>query len=366
MNRKAEIYGPHRDPFAMPMLHHTGLTPVESPHMTGAALCGSCHTVVTPTLGPDGCTTGVFLEQAPYLKWLAGDFARAGTTCQSCHVPVLRESSGAAFPQYIAHMPPGRWFPPTHPRTPFGLHFFAGANVSMADLPARTEPENATALRRTAAKAGESLRSALSLRASAAVERRKLRVAVELRNRTGHKLPTGFPSRRLWLHVQVVSADGSRIFESGGWDESGNILRAGGSFEPHRSRITRPDQAMVYQAVMVDTAGVATTSLLRAASYLKDNRIPPSGFNPAADPRLASVGTSGGAGFRPGEHRLEYEIALSGRADPVRVHVEAVYQSIDPAYLPAADSAALRPATTPVVIASSDLSLRSRKMNPLR
>ena len=236
----------------------------------------------------------------------------------------------------------------------------------MADLLARTEPENATALRRTAAKAGESLRSALSLRASAAVERRKLRVAVELRNRTGHKLPTGFPSRRLWLHVQVVSADGSRIFESGGWDESGNILRAGGSFEPHRSRITRPDQAMVYQAVMVDTAGVATTSLLRAASYLKDNRIPPSGFNPAADPRLASVGTSGGAGFRPGEHRLEYEIALSGRADPVRVHVEAVYQSIDPAYLPAADSAALRPATTPVVIASSDLSLRSRKMNPLR
>jgi hypothetical protein len=163
----------------------------------------------------------------------------------------------------------------------------------------------------------------------------------------------------------VFSTNGSRIFESGGWDENGKILRVVGSFEPHRSRITRPEQAMIYQAVMADSAGVATTSLLRAASYLKDNRIPPSGFDPAADPRIASVATSGDAGFRPGEHRLQYEIALACRADPVRVHVEAVYQSIDPTYVPAADSAALRPATTPVVIASAEIVTEITEMNPL-
>ena len=148
------------------------------------------------------------LEQAPYLEWLASDYPKAGTTCQQCHVPALRDASGAPAAQYIAHMPPGRWFPPTRPRTPFGLHFFAGGNSPMLNLLAGTEPENEAALRRVAGKAEENVRSALGLTASAVMEDGRITLNVEVRNRTGHKLPTGFPSRRIWLHVEALTADG--------------------------------------------------------------------------------------------------------------------------------------------------------------
>lgn len=40
------LFGPHPQPFAMPMLHHTGFQPEESRHILESALCGSCHTVV--------------------------------------------------------------------------------------------------------------------------------------------------------------------------------------------------------------------------------------------------------------------------------------------------------------------------------
>lgn len=86
------IFGPHADPFAMPMLHHTGFEPRESKHVLDSALCGSCHTVIT---------SNRFLEQAPFLEWLASGYPESGQTCQSCHMPQLRDA------QYIAHRPPG-------------------------------------------------------------------------------------------------------------------------------------------------------------------------------------------------------------------------------------------------------------------
>lgn len=360
INRDAEIYGPHKNPFQMPMRHHTGLTPVESAHILESSLCGTCHTVITPTLAPDGQVTGQLLEQAPYLEWLASDYPKAGTTCQKCHVKVLRDSSGAPAAQYIAHMPPGRWFPPTRPRTPFGLHFFAGGNSPMLNLLAGAEPEN-EALHRVAGKAEDNLNSALGLTASAVMEQGRILLTVEVRNQTGHKLPTGFPSRRIWLHVEVLAADGSPLFESGGWNRRTGAIRAGTGIEPHRSVISRPEQAMIYQAVTGDAAGRPTTSLLRAASYLKDNRILPAGFDSAREPRIAPVGTSQDLGFRPGSHRVRYELALPLRASAARIRVESLYQSVDPAYVSSAAIGSLSSAMAPVSMASVEVSLTSAK-----
>src|SRR4029453_8338748 len=36
---------------------------------------------------------------------------------------------------------------------------------------------------------------------------------VVVRNLTGHKLPTGYPSRRVWLHVTVRERAGRTLFE---------------------------------------------------------------------------------------------------------------------------------------------------------
>ena len=124
-----KIFGPHANPFSMPMLHHTGYEPVESRHVLDSALCGTCHTVITPTLDRAGNPAGEFVEQAPYLEWLAGSYSDEGRTCQSCHMPLLRNGKGQLEASYIAHRPPGGPFPPTSPRTPFGRHSFSGGNV---------------------------------------------------------------------------------------------------------------------------------------------------------------------------------------------------------------------------------------------
>ena len=38
---------------------------------------------------------------------------------------------------------------------------------------------------------------------------------IAIRNLAGHKLPTAYPSRRVWLHVSVRDPSGGRVFESG-------------------------------------------------------------------------------------------------------------------------------------------------------
>lgn len=331
INTDGRIYGPHADPFKMPMLHHTGYTPAEGKHILESSLCGTCHTVITPTLDAEGRKLGDFIEQAPYLEWLASDFPRAGVTCQSCHVPQIKDAGGKPVPQYIAHRPPGGPFPPTQPRTPFGLHFFAGANSAMLSLLAGIDPERASQLERTAERAREMLRAALLLEPNVTREGDALQLEIAVRNLAGHKVPTAFPSRRVWLHVVVTGGDGSKLFESGGWDANGEI--AGGE-QAHHALISRPEQVMIYEAAYRDSKGNPTMSLLRAASYGKDNRILPRGFDASRTLPggwgAAAVGAAGvnDDAFRPGVHQARYRIA--GARAAARVVVEACYQSIAP------------------------------------
>ena len=256
-------------------------------------------------------------------------------------------------------MPPGRWFPPTQPRKPFGQHFFAGANTAMLTLLAGIEPENAPALQRTAQRALESLRSAVSLSASATAERGRLVVIVDVRNLTGHKLPTGFPSRRIWLHLQALSDKGATLFESGAWDARSATLTGAVERQPHRSVISRPEDVMIYQAATRDAEGRPTTSLLRAAAYAKDNRILPAGFDQSRGAQIGPVGVDGDTGFRPGSHQVRYEIVLPPGVAPGHIRVEAVYQSINPAYLgKTPEFNSLATALAPVSIASIEVSPR--------
>ena len=51
-----------------------------------------------------------------------------------------------------------------------------------------------------------------------------LRFDVAVTNRTGHKLPTAYPSRRAWLHVTIGNSSGQTIFESGRVEPNGAIV----------------------------------------------------------------------------------------------------------------------------------------------
>ena len=76
----------------------------------------------------------------------------------------------------------------------------------------------------------------------------------------------------------MLDADGLLIFESGGWLPDGSIAGNDNDadpsqVEPHYKAIVSPGQVQIYEAILRDSEGAVTTSLLRAAGYLKDNRL---------------------------------------------------------------------------------------------
>ncbi len=52
---------------------------------------------------------------------------------------------------------------------------------------------------------------------------RELHIDVLVENLTGHKLPTAYPSRRVWLHVAIHDRNGLTVFESGALNPDGSI-----------------------------------------------------------------------------------------------------------------------------------------------
>jgi hypothetical protein len=82
----------------------------------------------------------------------------------------------------------------------------------------------------------------------------------------------------MWIHLQVKDQSGQIIFESGEWDADGEIVNINTGYEPHYDVITQAEQVQIYQGVMQDVDDSVTYSLLRAAAFAKDNRIPPKGF----------------------------------------------------------------------------------------
>jgi hypothetical protein len=338
INEERAVYGPHADPFSMPMEHMAGYTPRQSMHLMESKLCATCHTVITPALNERGERAGEYVEQAPYLEWLRSSWAGSGASCQSCHMPRLKDAQGTEVAQYIAHNPMGRFFPPTSPRRPFGLHTLAGANITVLSMLKDLYPDEAPALDRTIAAAWEMARSAAGLKLFPRREQNQLHLDVQVFNYTGHKLPTGFPSRRVWLHLKVSDGSGKVVFESGAWDESGEIRGLAGS-SPHRNEISNPTQVAIYESEPGGADGRPTTALLRVRRDLKDNRLLPRGYDaekplPEGVPPGATlpVGTSGDPDFLPGSDTVHYRIAAAGRG-PLQIQAQLLYQSIRPSFV---------------------------------
>lgn len=310
-----ELYGPHANPFAMPMRMFTGFTPAASAHIREAALCGTCHTLITHPLDQPEIE---FPEQTPYLEWLASAYPRRGRPCQSCHVPELRDASGNALRQYIAHNPMGTPFPPTSARSPFGLHFFDGPNVRAREALMPLVAEHAPHLEQAAGRARKLLEGSLRLEASAARSgAEEVALDVTLYNLAGHKLPTAYPLRRMWLVVTVHDAAGNILFRSGGGGPGAVI---------HRDRITTPEETAVFGTTMVDTAGAPTDLLLRAAAFQVDNRLLPQGWT--GNPAIEARGVAEDADFVAGQDTVHYRIPVAAGQRPARIEIEALYQGV--------------------------------------
>ncbi len=334
------IYGPYQNPVADPMINGSGYTPVYGEHVKGSELCATCHTLFTPTVNNAGEIVGEAPEQTPYLEWKNSVYSAQGIECQNCHLPSIDD------PVVISNRPTT-----LNSRSPFAKHYFVGGNVFMLKLLKNHASE--IGVTATAEHLDSTIARTLDLLQNQTVQLTAqydwespdtLVVAVAVKNLTGHKFPTGYPSRRAWLVVEVEDASGQSLFASGSWDtETGEILGLDSLYEPHYNVVRNPEQVQIYQSVMSDVDGQVNYTLLRAAGYLKDNRIPPEGFL-STGPHYDSTAVEGRALQDPNFNRrgdeegtgvdtVYYKIGGLNSADAYRVNVKMVYQSLAPRFV---------------------------------
>ncbi len=311
------------------MVAGSGYLPVQSLHIASSEMCATCHTLYTPYLDSTGAVAGEFPEQVPYLEWFYSSYRRTAS-CVDCHMPDAAGGVSVASSS-------------VNPRSPFARHISPGTNpyilkmlqVFGEELGVTAEPEHFQ----------ESIDEGLALlgsqTAEVSLEELELRGAhlsaqIVVENLAGHKFPTAYPSRRAWLHVTVRDADGQTIFESGAWLPDGSIVGNDNDadpagFEPHYQAIVSTTQVQIYEAILRDSEGAVTTSVLRAAGYLKDNRLTADGYQKSAP--YEDIAVRGNAREDPdfvgGSDRVLLDVPLSGaRRVPYTIEVEVLFQPL--------------------------------------
>ncbi|TPW16058.1 MAG: hypothetical protein FD129_792, partial [bacterium] len=260
---------------------YTDATTAPHPKLAAAftrssALCGTCHDVSNPVyekVSDDDYAPGPF-DTAPgpvqasihqpiertFSEWGASSFPAgvyapefAGvkpdgivSTCQDCH---MADVVGKGCNNVNA---------PT--RSDLGFHDFTGGNAWMPGVIAGLYPGevDAGALAAAAGRAVAMLAKAAVIDVELSAAGGGLEATVAVTNRTGHKLPTGYPEgRRMWIHLAGYDGGGALVYESGAYDAATGVLT-----EDAAARIS-------FHFVLNDT-------------IYKDNRIPPAGFTNAA------------------------------------------------------------------------------------
>jgi cytochrome c551/c552 len=307
----------------------TGFEPAEATHVRQSELCATCHTLITKALGPAGEVIGELPEQVPYHEWKHSAFAAEERSCQSCHMPVVEEETPIASVLGA-------------PRKGFARHTFVGGNFFMQRMLNRYRDELGVTAPATEMEAAARATIANLQNSTAELEIEQAGLSdgrvvadVLVRNLTGHKLPTGYPSRRVWLRVRVLDRNSRTVFESGAIAPTGAIAGNDNDadpsgVEPHFAEIRTPDQVQIYESVMGDRNGRPTTGLLTAVRYLKDNRLLPRGFDKGnADPWIAVVGgAAGDTDFAGAGDRVRYLVDVTPSDGPFRIDVELRYQVI--------------------------------------
>lgn len=344
------IYGPYQDIYQETMISTVGFSPIYGPQMNDSALCATCHTVYIPYVDAAGNVQGEFPEQTVYLEWLHSDYGEKDgerhklgevkgkvRLCQDCHMPL--SDAGKVIIAQPAHKE-------VRAKDHFSRHHFVGGNVFTVNMlhdqivPTQVSA-NTKELKNTAQRSLEQLQmnSARLFIEDTGTYRDQLKVEIRIDNHVGHKFPTGFPSRRAWIHLTVTDAAGQIIFESGRPQINGSIIGDNSDendgFEPHYDEITQPDQVQIYESVMVTTEGDVTYTLLRGSGYIKDNRLLPYGFNKRT--ASADIKVHGHAeqdsDFKAGIDEITYRIPVGKSTRPFKVKAELLYTPISYAFL---------------------------------
>jgi len=365
----AIIYGPYGlgkdEPpiYDLPMLEYTNYAPIYGAHINDSRLCADCHSLIVNSVDLEGNYTGTqYVEQATYHEWKNSAFSGQGVdlpdnsdefeeTCQGCHMPRIEDpviiSSGYAF---------------LEPRTPYGLHQLAGANTAMLEimrdnleelgLTATVEQFDSTILWTQELLTQKTLDlDIISSSWNTMIPGEdSYEIVLMLKNKAGHKFPSGYPSRRAFVEFLITNLQGDTIFHSGKRDPSGsNIINSDEfgllNFEPHYDVINSEEQVQIYEVVDGDVSGSPTNIQERAAIKLKDNRLVPYGFsvNHSAYDTTSIVGealydpnfNSNGSFTGTGTDNIIYSISSEyfGAETNFNLTVNVWYQSMPPKWV---------------------------------
>ena len=327
------VYGPYDPaPDGGPvMAAASGYHPKLASHIQDSALCGTCHNLYTPFVKTNG-ELGAYEvpEQVPYTEWENSAYnTTKKQTCQQCHMP---EALGGVTLSVTGG----------EKRPNFNQHSFVGGNYYILDLVRQYGPE----MQATGSPeefANNVNRTLDYLRTHTAtvkitdvgLDKGALSFKVNVKNLTGHKFPTAYPARRAWLHTTVFDSSGKVVFESGKVRDDGLIFgndedEQDAAYEPHYDVISAPNQVQIYQAGLVNSDGVPTTTLLFSAKYAKDSRLLPDGFDKAGAPADVQVYGEAKAdpSFVAGGDTVTYKLDL-GAQGPFTVETELLYQSMN-------------------------------------
>ena len=329
--------GARRGPFVDATSGHPILV---SPFHREAALCGTCHDVSNTAFERD--PNGHYVPNAfdapaadfsphtlmpierTYSEWLNSDYNSVTgvyapefggnrefvATCQDCH---LRDTTGQGC---------NFGLPPIRDDLP--LHDMTGGSTWLPGLLSSLFPGqvNEAALQAGITRARYMLQNAADMTVSQ--ERGLLKVRVV--NRTGHKLPTGYPEgRRMWINVRFYDETMSLVGESGAYDAASGVL-------------SHDEQAKIYESkpgldeITAPLVGVdpdASFHFVLNNKIYKDNRIPPQGFT------NASFASFGGApvGYAYSDGQFWDDTYYRMAAGAVSAEVTLYYQSTSKEYI---------------------------------
>lgn len=415
---KDEFFGPFEKVAEIPMQQVLGVTPVHNEFITDSQLCGTCHTINLPNIGATedrfpilnaAETNPAFkdyqhsIEQATFLEWQNSVFAqnpgKKGTefaSCQDCHMPsdvkTLENSSKGkvdiqSITTQIAAIQDAN-FPEADNRLPvedidiplrdnYKRHEHVGLNVFLLEMfdqfpdilgvdknDYMTSADNGVDFAienmiRQAQEFSASIKAKIT-----SYDNKKLKAKVTVKNKTGHRFPSGVAFRRAFIEFVVMDGD-KVVWGSGRSNKVGVIvdgegkplktefLNHGNLHQPHYQTITRQDQVQIYEELNQNAQHEFTTSFIHRVFDIKDNRLLPKGwrassffkkdgevlyeFFEATDPH----GTGDDPDYRDqgpgfaGEDSLIYDIDLPYEIASEKLSVKATlyYQAIPPSWL---------------------------------
>lgn len=325
-----EIFGPYEVDKGRQLLMQSSaqFLPHQASHIRSSELCASCHTLYTHAFNEEGKVIGELPEQVPYLEWKHSSYAGA-QSCQSCHMPVVEGKT--PITSIVGKE-----------REEVSRHVFRGGNFFIPeilnryrdDLGVAAQPQELNVASFRTVERLQSFTSKIDIQ-DIEVREGRLMARISIVNLAGHKLPTAYPSRRVWMHFVVYDGNDELVFESGRFNPDGSIQGNDNDanperFEPHYDEIVSPDQVQIYEGILAAPEAKVTTVLLSAVEYIKDNRLLPDGFDKAAaDEDIAVKGTAArDDDFVGGGDTIHFRVPVQGRRGPFRVEAELWYQPI--------------------------------------